>query len=62
MDIKQYRQAITDILADSRDEEGNIRMTEQEIHEILDDFSDEELEYGMPFNSPEDVAKIILEG
>lgn len=62
MDIKQYRQAITDILADSRDEEGNIRMTEQEIHEILDDFSDEELEDGMLFNSPEDVAEIILEG
>ncbi|HAT62647.1 MAG TPA: hypothetical protein DCS83_08945 [Prevotella sp.] len=62
MDIKQYRQAITDILANSRDEEGNIRMTEQEIHEILDDFSDEELEDGMLFNSPEDVAEIILEG
>jgi hypothetical protein len=62
MDIKQYRQAITDVLTNSRDEEGNIRMTEQEIHEILDDFSDEELEDGMPFNSPEDVAKIILEG
>lgn len=62
MDIKQYRQAITDVLTNSRDEEGNICMTEQEIHEILDDFSDEELEYGMPFNSPEDVAKIILEG
>ena len=62
MDIKQYRQAITDILANSRDEEGNIRMTEQEIHEILDDFSDEELEDGMLFNSPEDVAEVILEG
>lgn len=62
MDIKQYRQAIIDILSNSQDEKGNIRMTEQEIHDILDDFSDEELEYGMPFNTPEDVAEIILEG
>jgi hypothetical protein len=60
MTIKEYRQAILEILLNAKDKNGNTKMEESEARDILDSFSDIELEDGMDFNTPEDVADIIL--
>ena len=36
-------------------------MTELEAKELLAELSDEELEEGMMFNEPEDVAELLIE-
>ncbi|WP_024990205.1 hypothetical protein [Segatella albensis] len=61
MDIKEYRQAILEAVLAAKDENGEPKIDELEAREMLAELEDEELLEGMEFNTPQDVADIILE-
>ena len=62
MTIEEYRAAILQCLLDAKNEDGTPILTEKEAHEALKGFTDDELEDGILWNSPEEVAEIMLEG
>ena len=62
MTIQEYREAILQALLDAKKADGTPRLEPREAQEALNDFTDEELEDGILWNSPQDVAEIILEG
>ena len=62
MTIEEYRAAILQALLDAKNEDGTSAITPKEAQEALNGFTDDELQDGILWNSPEDVAEIILEG
>ncbi len=62
MTIEEYRAAIFQALLDAKNEDGTQFLSEKEAREALNGFTDDELQDGILWNSPEDVANIILEG
>ena len=62
MTIEEYRAAIFQALLDAKNEDGTPAITPKEAQEALNGFTDDELQDGILWNSPEDVAEIILEG
>lgn len=62
MTIEEYRAAILQCLLDAKNEDGTPAITLKEAQEALNGFTDDELQDGILWNSPEDVAEIILEG
>lgn len=62
MTIEEYRAAILQALLDAKNEDGTPAITPKEAQEALNGFTDDELQDGILWNSPEDVAEIILEG
>lgn len=61
MNIEEYRAAILQCLLDAKDEDGQPVISEKEAREALNGFTDDELQDGILWNTPEDVADIILE-
>ncbi|MFC2759511.1 hypothetical protein [Hallella multisaccharivorax] len=61
MNIDQYRNKILEILLKAQDSNGNNRLTEQEAQSLANEFSDQELMDGMDFNTPEEIADMLLE-
>ncbi len=61
MTIKEYRAAILKAMLEKKDERGNAVIEEKEAEELLDSFSDDELQDGILWNTPEDVAEMLLE-
>ena len=61
MTIEEYRAAILKAMLELKDEVGIPVIEEKEAQEILDGFSDDELRDGILWNTPEDVAKLLLE-
>lgn len=61
MTVAEYRQAILDRILDAKKEDGTPRTDEATAADYLDSLSDTELEEGMLFNSPEEVAEMVLE-
>ena len=60
MTTEEYREAIVKA-ALALGESGNYKVkTEDEVRTLLADLTDAELEEGMPFNTPEDVAEVIM--
>lgn len=59
--LHDYRQAIIDDLLAREDKNGEPSIDEASAIELLKQLSDEELEEGMPFNEPADVADVLLE-
>lgn len=60
MTTEDYREAIVKA-ALALGEGGNYKAkTEDEVRTLLADLTDAELEEGMPFNAPEDVAEVIM--
>lgn len=59
MTIEEYRAAILKALLDAKNEDGTPAITAEEA---LRGFTDDELNDGILWNTPEDVAAIILEG
>ena len=49
-------------LLDAKNEDGTPAITAKEAEEALRGFTDDELNDGILWNTPEDVAAIILEG
>ena len=62
MRIEDYRAAILQCLLDAKNEDGTPTITPKEAQEALNGITDDELQDGILWNSPEDVAEIILEG
>lgn len=62
MTVDEYRAAILNAMLQLTDNEGNARMTEAEAKDILKGFTDSELNDGILFNTPEEVAELLAEG
>ncbi len=56
-----YRAQILQALCDMKDADGNPRLTEVQARKLSDELSDEELTDGMLFNTPEEVAQLLME-
>ena len=61
MTIEEYRAAILKALLEAKDEDGNPMLSEKEAKEALNDFTNDQLQDGILWNTPQDVAEIILE-
>ena len=61
MEVDEYRSKILELLLNAVDGEGKPRHTEKEAKELSNEFSDKELLDGMPFNTPEEVAEMLLD-
>ncbi len=61
MEVDEYRSKILDLLLNAKDGDGTPRLTEKEAKDLSNEFSDQELLDGMPFNTPEEVAEMLLE-
>lgn len=59
--IDNYRQAILQALLDAKTADGSARLTAAQALRLSQEFTDEELRDGMPFNTPEEVAELLLE-
>lgn len=62
MTVDEYRAAILDVMLQLKDNEGNARITEADAKDILKGFTDDELNDGILFNTPEEVAELLAEG
>ncbi len=62
MTVDEYRAAIFDAMLQLKDNEGNARITEADAKDILKGFTDDELNDGILFNTPEEVAELLVEG
>ena len=62
MTVDEYRAAILDAMLQLKDNEGNARITEVDAKDILKGFTDDELNDGILFNTPEEVAELLAEG
>ena len=54
--IDDYREQVRQIMLKATKENGEPKLTEKEVKDILTSFSDEDLAFGMPFNTPEETA------
>lgn len=61
MNIQEYRQAILDDLLARTKENGEPAIDESTAIGLLNELRDDELEEGMLFNEPSDVADVLLE-
>lgn len=59
-EITQYRDKILQALLAERDDKPE-RVTEKEARKLLDELTDNELADGIAFNSPEEIADLLLE-
>lgn len=62
MTVDEYRAAILDAMLQLKDNEGNARITEADAKDILKGFTDDELNDGILFNTPEEMAELLAEG
>ena len=62
MTIEEYRAAILQALLEAKNDDGTPKIEPKEAEEALNGFSDDELQDGILWNTPQDVADIILEG
>lgn len=61
MSIEEFRQQILTLLLSKTNSKGEPHFDETSAKELLDQLTDEELEEGILFNTPEDVAEILSE-
>lgn len=61
MSIEEYRQQILTSLLAKTNSKGEQRFDEAAAKELLAQLSDEELEEGIMFNTPDDVAEVLSE-
>ena len=62
MTIEEYISEVLQALLEAKNEDGTPAITPKEAQEALNGFTDDELQDGILWNSPQDVADIILEG
>ena len=62
MTIEEYRAEVLQALLEAKNEDGTPAITPTVAQEALNGFTDDELQDGILWNSPQDVADIILEG
>ncbi len=61
MDINEYRSLILKALQTASDSDGKPRLSDEEAKRLAQEFSDEELAFGMDYNTPEEVADMLLD-
>ena len=59
--VNLYRQKILEALLDAKTDSGEPKLTEDHAQALAQELSDEELIDGMDFNTPEEVAELLLE-
>ena len=60
-DVDAYRQQVYEAMIRLRGGESLNDEGRHELQDILKSFSDEELKFGMPFNTPEEMAQMLTE-
>lgn len=60
-EVDQYRQEILDILLQAKDDEGTPKLSENAARRLAKEFTDQELIDGMDYNTPEEVAEMLLD-
>lgn len=60
-DLEEYRTAILRALMQASDADGTPKLTKAEAEALVAELSDNELSDGMPFNTPEEVAELLLD-
>ena len=60
-DLEEYRAAILRALMQASDADGTPKLTKAEAEALVAELSDNELSDGMPFNTPEAVAELLLD-
>lgn len=61
MEVDEYRSKILELLLNAKNDDGTPRLTEKEAKDLSKEFTDQELLDGMPFNTPEEVAEMLLD-
>ena len=61
MSIEEFRKKILSALLEKTNTKGKPRFDEASAKELLNQLSDNELEEGILFNTPEDVADVLSE-
>ncbi|MBP7373596.1 MAG: hypothetical protein ACMV1B_07980 [Prevotella sp.] len=60
-EIDAYRMAVLKVMMEAKKENGEPRYNETEAKEILDILSDADIEFGMPFNTPQETADMMMD-
>lgn len=60
-DLEEYRAAILRALTLACDAAGAPKLTKAEAEALVAELTDSELSDGMPFNTPEEVAELLLD-
>lgn len=60
-EVAAYRAKILQVLIDARDADGHPKLTERQARTLVGNLSDQELKEGMMFNTPGEVAELLLE-
>jgi len=60
-EIKQYREGILKCMLEATENGGSRALSEDEICLRLNMLTDDELAEGMPFNTCEDVAEVLMQ-
>ena len=60
MTTDEYKAAILKAMLEAKDSNGNAKIEEKEAAALLGELTDNELEDGILFNTPEEVAELLL--
>ena len=60
-EIDAYRMAILKVMMEAKKENGEPRFNETEAQDILEILSDADIEFGMPFNTPQETAEMMMD-
>ena len=59
--IAVYRERSVAAICQAKDKDGNARYTEEQARELSEELSDEDLAFGMDYNTPEEVAELLVD-
>ncbi len=59
-EIDDYRVAVLQEMLATTDKDGTLLTTETEAKNILESFTDDDIKFGMPFNTPRETALMLL--
>ena len=59
--VTEYRNLVLKALLSAVDDDGRRRISDAEAAELAQEFTDEELAFGMDYNTPEEVADMLLD-
>ena len=60
-EIDAYRMAVLKVMMEAKKENGEPRFNETEAQDILEILSDAYIEFGMPFNTPQETAEMMMD-
>ena len=59
--IAAHRERIVAAICLVKDKDGNARYTEEQARGLSEELSDEDLAFGMDYNTPEEVAELLVD-